>query len=228
MSYLDSFVRIFAFLSLFGRVISGKTKDNSLHVKLEVYIESGCPISQGFLLGELTDVLSLSDIVAITDFKYVAFGNAFYNQTLGTYECFDEVECQTDVTQLCGMYKFDLNSGDGLDVILSGQNSLKAFPFISCMEAAQGLYTSAEGCWNSTMIVSGISSTTWQQIYQCSVDEYLAVMTAGDMATPQELTTVPWVLVDSVRYNISDANLLATICKAYTGTPLPASCQSSD
>jgi hypothetical protein len=109
------------------------------NVKLEVYIESGCPVCQAFFLGELTDVLSLPDIRAVTDFKFVPFGNAFYNGTIESYQCYDEMECQTDALELCSMYKIKpLNHN--LNVILTGENSYKAFPFISCMESNQGFY----------------------------------------------------------------------------------------
>ena len=104
------------------------------NVKLEVYVESGCPVSQAFILGELTAVFAMPDIVNITDYKYVPFGNSFVNQTTKAYQCYDEVECQTDALQLCSMYKFS----NDITAINSGVNSYAVFPFISCMEANQG------------------------------------------------------------------------------------------
>lgn len=104
------------------------------NVQLEVYIESGCPISQAFLLGELTSVLAMPDIVKITDFKYVAFGNSFYNESTKAFQCYDAVECQTDAMQLCANYKYS----DDIAVIDSGVNSYALFPFYSCMEANAG------------------------------------------------------------------------------------------
>ena len=104
------------------------------HVKLEVYIESGCPISQAFVLGELTTVLGLPDIRAITDFKYVPFGNSFFNGTTKAFQCYDAVECETDAIELCGMYKLT----DDIGVISTGSNSYASFPFNSCLEANAG------------------------------------------------------------------------------------------
>lgn len=104
------------------------------NVKLGVFIESGCPISQAFIAGELTSVLAMPDIKNITDFKYVAFGNSFFNETLKAFQCFDEVECQTDAMQLCALYKYSNDIGD----INSGVNSYPLFPFITCMEANAG------------------------------------------------------------------------------------------
>lgn len=106
----------------------------SENVKLEVYVESGCPISQAFILGELTTVLAMPDIKNITDYKYVPFGNSFVNETTKTYQCYDAVECETDAIQLCSMYKFSNDIG----AINSGSNSYACFPFTSCMEANQG------------------------------------------------------------------------------------------
>lgn len=39
------------------------------------------------------------NIMSITDFKYVAFGNSF--ESTKDIQCYDEVECLTDAMQLC-------------------------------------------------------------------------------------------------------------------------------
>ena len=125
-------VYIFISLSLLSSQLISATDVEK--VKLEVYIESGCPVSQAFFVGELTRVLSMPDINSITDFKYVPFGESFYNQTLGTFQCWDEDECQTDAVQLCSLYKLS----NDITAINSGANSYTCFPFISCMEANSG------------------------------------------------------------------------------------------
>ena len=101
------------------------TIDNT-KVHLEVYIESGCPISQGFMKNELTYVLSLQDIVDILYFKYVPFGNSYKDNH--TYSCYDENECITDSIQLCSLYKLS----NHLASINTGNTSLLAYPFVSC------------------------------------------------------------------------------------------------
>lgn len=121
---------IFA-LCILHAVISFATYAN---VKLEVYIESGCPISQAFVLGELTTVLAMPDIKNITDYKYVPFGNSFFNTTKEAYQCYDTVECETDSLQLCALYKYS----NDITAINAGTNSYACFPFTSCMEANQG------------------------------------------------------------------------------------------
>jgi hypothetical protein len=125
------FVVFVVFVLLCAAVRSTEVYDN---VKLEVYIESGCPISQGFLLGELTTVLAMPDIANITDFKYVPFGNSFFNETAQGFQCYDEVECETDSLQLCALYKYS----NDIKAINTGVSSYACFPFVSCMEANAG------------------------------------------------------------------------------------------
>jgi hypothetical protein len=79
-----------------------------------------------------------------------------------------------------------------------------------------------ESCWNSTM--SNATDLSWQTISTCAVGEFNKVMTAGDLATPQSLTSVPWILVDGKRRENPDTTLLAAICLAYEG-PKPESCK---
>ena len=95
-------------------------------VKLEVYIESGCPVSQGFINNELNNVLNMTDIISILDYKYVPFGTSYRNN--GTFICYDENECITDSIQLCSLYKLS----DHITSITNGDTSLLAYPFISC------------------------------------------------------------------------------------------------
>ena len=68
-----------------------------------------------------------------------------------------------------------------------------------------------------------ISFLTWQTISNCSVAEFDKVMTAGDQATPSDLSSVPWVLVDEQLLTDPETQLLSSICAAYKG-PAPASC----
>ena len=131
MTVLSLVYIFFSFYLLSSLLISATEVEK---VKLEVYIESGCPVSQAFFVGELSRVLAMPDINSITDFKYVPFGESFYNQTLGKFQCWDEDECQTDAIQLCSLYKLS----NDITVINSGANSYTCFPFISCMEANSG------------------------------------------------------------------------------------------
>ena len=191
-------------------------------VKLEVYIESGCPVSQGFIADELTDIMSRSDIVSILEYKFVPFGNT-YRADNGTFIGYDEEETITDGIECCSLYKLSHE----LSSIISGDTSLLAFPFTSCVEANKGLSSSAETCWTSTM--SSSSDVTWDEVFKCSVDEFDKVMTTADIATPDSLDTVPYILVDSTRYDQTTKVLLDNICTAYAAqggdvTTLP-SCQ---
>lgn len=87
-----------------------------------------------------------------------------------------------------------------------------------------GISSSGESCWNSTMNTD--SKLNWQSIHDCSKNEFDMVMTAGAVATPQSLTTVPWVLVNGKLLVNPESTLMFEICQAYQG-PQPASCLST-
>src|SRR5689334_18971786 len=86
----------------------------------------------------------------------------------GTYSCQHGVdECITDSYELCTLYKL---SGD-LESINRGETSLQAFPFIQCMEQAEGAPSAASGCFSKTMANSGLS---WSTVTKCADEEYAA------------------------------------------------------
>jgi hypothetical protein len=195
-------------IGVFAAGVVAEKQTSSAAVKLEVYIESGCPVSQGFIADELTDVLARSDIVSILNYKFVPYGNT-YRAENGTFIGYDEEETVTDGIECCSLYKL---SGE-LSSIVSGDTSLLAFPFTSCVEANKGLSSSAETCWKSTM--ADTSQTSWDEIAKCSAGEFDKVMSTAALATPIALDTVPYILVDSTRYDQTTKVLLSTICSAY-------------
>jgi len=154
-------------------------------------------------------------MVAITDLKLVAYGNTKQN-TDGSFTCQHGAgECETDAMELCVQYKL---AGD-INAITTGETSLAAWPFILCMEEAEGVPSMGQTCYESTMNSTAIS---WSTISSCAQDEYDAVQTQAMNATPKH-DYVPWVLVDGVV--LENSNLLQkAICDAYTGTP-PESCR---
>lgn len=107
-----------------------------------------------------------------------------------------------------------------MNSIITGDTALKAWPFMLCMEEAEGSPSAGQGCWTKTM---GSSNISWSTISTCSTQEFNAVQTAGMQATPKH-DYVPWVLVNGNLVDNPDYSLLYTICKAYTGPP-PASCK---
>ena len=74
--------------------------------------------------------------------------------------------------------------------------------------------------------MSTVTDLTWGTIQTCSETEFTKVMTAGDVATPQSLTSVPWILVNGKKLANPDTTLLAAICLAYEG-PKPESCSKA-
>lgn len=134
----------------------------------------------------------------------------------GTFTCQHGVdECTSDAYELCTLYHLSGN----MSSIATGDTSLKAFPFIQCMEINDGNPAAAESCFNKNMASSGLS---WSTVSKCYETEFTEVQSAGASATPTH-DYVPWVLVDGAVVQNTNA-LLATICKAYTG-PSPASCK---
>lgn len=154
-------------------------------------------------------------MVAIMDVQLVAYGNTKYVD--GEFTCqHGENECITDIYHSCVEYKL---SGD-VNSIESGDTALQAWPFILCMEKAEGDPTQAESCYNASMNSTNIP---WSTIDSCQNDESDLVQTTAMKATlPHEF--VPWVTVDG-EYLEHTRMLQKAICDAYTGTK-PESCNS--
>jgi hypothetical protein len=115
-------------------------------------------------------------MAAIIDLKLVAYGNTAKNAD-GTFDCqHGEGECESDLLEACVEYKL---SGD-LASIESGDTSMAAWPFILCMEEADGEPSAAESCFGSTMNSTSIS---WSDISDCAANEADAVMNACMKAT---------------------------------------------
>lgn len=156
------------------------------------------------------------DIVDIISLKLVAYGNTVQNSD-GSYTCqHGEGECTSDALELCTQY---LLSGN-VNSIESGDTSLQAWPFILCMEEAEGNPDAGEGCFDSTMSSTNV---TWSEVQGCYNDYYDTVMTAAAKATPAH-DFVPWVYVDGEVIEHNDL-LQKYICDAYTGTK-PESCKN--
>jgi hypothetical protein len=97
---------------------------------------------------------------------------------------------------------------------------MTAFPFLQCMEEAEGDPSAAEPCFSKTLAKT--SKLTWEDITKCSATEGNDVQAEAAIATPSH-DYVPWVLVDGTL--LENTNLLQqTICKDYTG-PKPSSCK---
>jgi len=183
-------------------------------VKVELYYESKCPYCQTFIVDTLSVTLAKSDIAAIVDLKMVPYGNTKYSN--GVYTCqHGEDECTSDVYELCALYKL----GD-ISSIGSGATSQEAFPFLLCLEKAEGNPAFAQSCYASTLAKT--SSVSWETISKCFDTESAVVQGAAKDATVAH-DYVPWPLVNGVLLN--NTNLLQqTICKDYTG-PAPSSCK---
>ena len=116
-------------------------------------------------------------MAAIIDLKLVAYGNTAKNSD-GSFDCQHGVgECQSDVFESCVEYKL---SGD-INSIETGDTSMAAWPFILCMEEADGAPSAAESCYTNTM---NSTSVTWSTISDCATNEADLVQNAAMKATP--------------------------------------------
>ena len=108
----------------------------------------------------------------------VAYGNTKKNSD-GTYTCQHGIgECESDVIELCTQYKL---SGD-ISSIESGNTSITAWPFILCMEQAEGNPLMAESCYASTMNTTALP---YSVIETCTKEEADVVQAAAEKATPK-------------------------------------------
>jgi len=157
-------------------------------------------------------------MVDIISLKLVAYGNTQKSASTGAFTCQHGAgECESDAIELCTQYKL---AGD-IGAIESGITSLAAWPFIVCMEEAEGVPSAAQGCFENTMNTTTVS---WSEVEKCASDEYDLVQNAAMEATPAH-DYVPWCLVAGVV--LENSNLLQkAICDAYTGVK-PPSCRSS-
>ena len=117
---------------------------------------------------------------------------------------------------MCVQYKLSGN----INSIVTGDTSLAAWPFILCMEEAEGNPAVGKSCYNNNMNTTALP---WSTITDCASKESSAVQAAGAAASPSH-DYVPWPLVDGKL--LQNTNLLQkAICDAYTGTK-PTSCKT--
>lgn len=161
-------------------------------------------------------MLAKPDMAAITNLKLVAYGNAKENSD-GSYSCQHGAgECEADAQELCLQYKLADDSTTDM-----WSQSMAAWPFILCMEEADGNPAKGESCYGSSM---GNSTISWSTISECVENEFDVVTGAAKDATPSH-DYVPWSLVDGSL--LENTNLLQkAVCDAYTGDK-PASCKLS-
>ncbi len=145
---------------------------------VEVFLtfESQCPGCQDFTTTTLADVLAKPDMAAIIDLKIVAYGNAKQNAD-GSFSCQHGAgECETDAQELCTQYLLAGGDTNGM-----WKQSFAAWPFILCMENAEGNPVAGESCFNSSM---NSTSVSWTEVSECVQNDFNLVTTAAKDATP--------------------------------------------
>lgn len=156
----------------------------------------------------------------IINLEVVPYGNTAYDSSTDSFTCqHGDGECQSDTLESCVM--FELN-GKNSDNMFAAQ-SYNAWPFILCMEEAEGNPTQGESCYTNSMLNANATSIEWSTISDCAINNANTVQTAAMKATPDH-DYVPWVLVNGNVVENSNA-LQKAICDAYTGSNPPLICQ---
>jgi interferon gamma-inducible protein 30 len=156
----------------------------------------------------------------IIDLTLIGYGNTAYDASTDTFTCqHGQGECDADVLELCVQYNLA-----GKDTNTMFEKSFEAWPFILCMEEADGDASQGEACYSSSMLSSNSTSIpSWSVINDCATNDANIVQTAAMNATPDH-QYVPWVVVDGDLLEYSSL-LQKAVCDAYTGTK-PESCKA--
>jgi len=164
-------------------------------------------------------------MVDIIDLKLVGYGNTAYTSSCNDEGCLEnwtcqhgEGECETDVLDLCSQY---LLANENIDEMYA--TSIDAWPFILCMEEAEGDPAQGQTCYQESMLNANVTDIPWSAITNCAATQRIDMMTTGMKNTPEH-QYVPHVEVSG---EVLDNNnlLQKAVCDAYTGTP-PESCRS--
>ena len=173
------------------------------NVKVEFYYEVLCPDCSEMMVGELKQYHELDDMMAITDFEFVAFGNGkVLTREPPTFKCqHGEKECYGNMVELCAIKHNPWNYWD----------------FLLCEESS--LDFSDEGVTKCAKKVGIIAD----EILTCAkgTEGPLLHLDAADN-TPEHLG-VPWVIVDGRLMGESE-RLIDLVCAAYQGDK-PESCK---
>ncbi|KAL8057616.1 hypothetical protein ABFX02_04G195000 [Erythranthe guttata] len=184
--------------------------DGGDKVSFEIYYETLCPYCSNLIvnyLGKLFD----SDLLSITDFKLIPYGNAKIKPN-GTITCqHGEWECILNTVEACAIDAWpDVNT---------------YFPFVYCVESLvyEHNYTYWETCFEKL-------SLDPSPVAACYNGERGKELILGYAAVTQALEPphkyVPWVVVDGEPLYDDYRNFVSYICKAYKGTANPSACSS--
>ena len=143
------------------------------------------------------------------DLNLVPYGNTRVSGT--TFTCQHGAdECRSDLFALCLL--------DRLGGVGSTIASAAAYPFVLCMEMAEGAPDAAPGCFDKTLAPN--VEFTWADdiLAKCADDpvQSIVIQQVGADATPKEHQYVPWVVIEGAVVDNPDP-LLELVCTAYTG-----------
>lgn len=214
-------------------------------VKVQAFVESGCPDCQNFEIGPLNETYRAEGLADIIDLQIVPFGNAFFATQSGCDNdkysgagvqcwiekcggcgdscpetCFDgKIMCQHGETECSGNIIY------GCAAYLTPAEQL--VPWLSCMSKNVGDHCAS--CVADAPICGKAAGMDWAKVKTCIDNAELGHFTIiGDNAkqTADYGTSrqgVPWVVINDQTVLSDVSTLKAAVCKAYTGHK-PAGC----
>jgi len=213
-------------------------------VKVTAFVESGCPICQGFDVGALNDTYHAAGVPDIIDLDYVVFGNAYYATQKGCqndeYDKTNGMKCWIGKCGGCGdncdasCFSGDILCQHGSDectgnVIENCANhiapSKNLVPFVVCMSQNVGDHCST--CVKDAPTCAKEAGIDWTELNSCinnaTLSKSLIVASAKKTADyGVSRAGVPWIVVDG--NVLSDPSVFkSSVCKAYTGAK-PSGC----
>lgn len=185
--------------------------DDAPKVSFEIYYESLCPYCSNLIVNYLPELFN-TDLITITDFKLVPYGNAKIRAD-GTVTCqHGQWECLLNTVEACA--------------IDTWPEVKDYFPFVYCVESL--VYNHNYTYWETCYEKLGLDATPVTKCIKGDQGKELILQYAGKTASlepPHKY--VPWVVVDGQPLYDDYRYFADFICKAYKGATKPSACSGS-
>jgi len=214
---------VLALLVVYLAVASAQEK-----VVLKFFAESLCPYCKAFIQGPLNETLQKPDIVAITDYEMVPWGNAYYSISECSspgYHCWAS-HCTTNPVGDCFTSKIVCQHGtsecygNAVEACIKQNYPDDVIKFANFVYCFEGQGNSGAADLRRCAMQFGYDAT---KISTCATAETgIDIEAKKTLQYAADHTGTPWVTING-RGEAAPDNLIASICRAYTG-PKPASC----
>ncbi|KAL0390101.1 UNVERIFIED_CONTAM: Cinnamoyl-CoA reductase 1 [Sesamum calycinum] len=212
-------------LLIFSLISASAAVDSGDKVSFEVYYESLCPYCSNLIVNYLYKLFD-SDLISITDFKLVPYGNAKIRPN-GTITCqHGPNECLLNTVEACAIDVWpDVKAYFPLSIVWKVLYTITTTPI--------GTHVLRNWVWMPLLWLIVIAVSVEERHFLHSTDtiqtnvqlelQYAAETNALD--PPHRY--VPWVVVDGQPLYDDYRDFVSYICKAYKGTDPPSACAES-